>query len=180
VDIVSLGEHIGRSIRVGGLVSEVLGDGFALDDGTAVGRIRLTGTAAEYVALLEAGDAVNVTGRVVAGGGGLSIVVDAAAGLVRAGDPGDLPPDSADATGLAVAADGQSSVARPGDLGTPPLAGGLLDAGSPGEIGIVGVVLASIVSIALAGLRRYRTRRRLARRMAARLATFDGAPASGA
>ena len=141
--------------------------------------MRLSGSAADYIALLEAGDAVNVTGRVLAEGGGFAIVVDAAAGLVRAGDPGDVLPTPVGATGLPDPAIGDQ--ARDADAGaaqaTPRLAGGLLDVAFPGELGIVGVVFASVVSILLTGLRRYRTRRRLARRVAARLATFGGARA---
>jgi hypothetical protein len=140
-----------------------------------VGRVRLTGSAADYVALLEAGDAVNVSGRVHAEGGSFAIVVDTSADLVRAGDPGDVPREPADARALPgpAGADADTVDAH----ATPRLAGGLLDVGFPGELGLVGVVFASVVSVALTALRRYRTRRRLARRMAARLATFGGARA---
>jgi hypothetical protein len=180
VDLVSLAEHVGQAVRVGGLVSEVTTDGFLLDDGTAVGRIRLGGTAAEYVALLEAGDAVNATGRVSAESRGFVVVVDDAAGLVRAGDPdgsvgsdatgaGQIDPAAADAAGAA----GQSAASED-RAGASQLAGGLLDGALPGAAGLLGLALASVVSVAVSGLRRYRSRRLLARRMATRLATFGG------
>ncbi|HLQ49828.1 MAG TPA: hypothetical protein VK233_12705, partial [Candidatus Dormibacteraeota bacterium] len=178
VDLVSLAEHVGQAVRVGGLVSEVTTDGFLLDDGTAVGRIRLGGTAAEYVALLEAGDAVNATGQVSAENSGFVVAVDDAAGLVRAGDPDGSA--GSDATGAvpidpaAAGAAGQSSASED-PAGAGQLAGGLLDGALPGAAGLLGLALASVVSVAVSGLRRYRARRLLARRMATRLAMFGGA-----
>ena len=68
-------------------MTELAPDGFLLDDGTAIGKIVLTGEAAEYLPLIEPGDALNATGRVEADGTGFRIVVDEAAGLVRVGDP---------------------------------------------------------------------------------------------
>ena len=177
VDLVSLAEHIGQSVRVGGLISDVTSDGFLLDDGTAVGRIRLGGSAAEYVALLEAGDAVNATGRVAAEGSAFVLVVDEAAGLVRAGDPDGTTGGAAGAAQLdpVVAGDAGEPTLSQDSAGASQLAGGLLDGALPGAAGLLGLALASVVSVAVSGLRRYRSRRLLARRMAARLATFGGA-----
>ena len=177
VDLVSLAEHIGQSVRVGGLISEVTSDGFLLDDGTAVGRIRLAGSATDYIALLEAGDAVNATGRVAAEGAAFVLLVDEAAGLVRAGDP-DGTTGGAAGTGQldpVVAGDADEPTLSQDSAGASQLAGGLLDGALPGAAGLLGLALASVVSVAVSGLRRYRTRRLLARRMAARLATFGGA-----
>ena len=89
VDLVALADHVGLVVRVGGLVTELTPDGFLLDDGTAIGTIVLVGEAAEYLPLIEPGDALNATGRVEADGTGFRIVVDEAAGLVRVGDPND-------------------------------------------------------------------------------------------
>jgi hypothetical protein len=180
VDLVSLAEHVGQTVRVGGLVSEVTTDGFLLDDGTAVGRIRLGGSAAEYVALLEAGDAVNATGQVAAEGSGFVLVVDEAAGLVRAGDPdGSTGSDAPAAVQMDPAAGAAGAVyqsaASEDPAGASQLAGGFLDGALPGAAGLLGLALASVVSVAVSGLRRYRSRRLLARRMATRLATFGGA-----
>jgi hypothetical protein len=177
VDIVRLAEYVGQRVRVGGLISEVTTDGFLLDDGTAVGRIRLGGSAAEFVTSLEAGDAVNATGRVAADGSEFILVVDEAAGLVRAGDPTGSA--GGGATGAA-----QSDPPVAGDAGQPwasddptaagQLAGGLLAGALPGEAGLLGLTLASLVSVAVTAARRHRSRRLLARRMAARLAMFGG------
>ena len=171
VDLVALGEHVGQTIRVGGLVSELLSDGFLLDDGTAVGRVRLGGSAADYLALLETSDAVNATGTVESEGSGYVVVVDEAAGLVRAGDP-----DQGATIGPAASADVVIPSASADPAGARQLAGGLLDAAFPGAAGLLGLALASVASVAVTVLRRYRGRRQLARRMASRLATFAGTP----
>jgi hypothetical protein len=176
VDLVALGEHVGQAVRVGGLISEVLADGFMLDDGTAIGKVRLTGSASDYLALLETSDAVNATGRVEVAGAGFVLVVDQAAGLVRAGDPDQ----GTDGTGsIAAATEPGGPVppsADPGTSGTDQLAGGLIDGAMPGAAGLLGLALVSVASVAVTALRRYRGRRQLARRMASRLATFAGSP----
>jgi hypothetical protein len=177
VDLVSLAERVGQTVRVGGLVSEVTTDGFLLDDGTAVGRIRLGGSAAEYVTLIGPGDAVNATGQVVAERGGFLLVVDEAAGLVRAGDPSgasDGGPIDASHNDPAVAGDAGQPAASDDPAAASQLAGGLLTGALPGEAGLLGLALASVVSVGLTAARRHRSRRLLARRMAARLATFGG------
>ena len=178
LDIVSLSEHVGETVRIGGLISEVTTDGFLLDDGTAIGRVRLAGSATEYVTLLEAGDAVNATGSVTAEGGGFVLVVADAAGLVRAGDPnGNSDGSVTDATQNDPAAgDAAQPSASDGPGGPGQLAGGFLPAALTGEAGLVGLAFASVVSVGVTAARRERSRRRLARRMAARLATFGGPP----
>ena len=184
VDLVSLAEHVSRTVRVGGLVSTLVDDGFLLDDGTAVGRIRLRGSALEYHALLEEGDAVNATGRVAAEGGEFLIVVDEAAGLVRAGDPDVGAGDTATGVGVPTSSGDTGEADQPaasaGSAGATRVAGGLLGGALPEAAGVVGLVLASVVSLGVTTLRRYRSRRLLARRMAARLATFGGTGASQA
>ena len=70
VDLVALADHVGQTVRVGGLVAELAPDGFRLDDGTAIGRIVLTGEAADYLPLIDPGDALNATGRVEVDGDG--------------------------------------------------------------------------------------------------------------
>jgi hypothetical protein len=177
VDLVALGEHVGQTVRVGGLVSELIEDGFLLDDGTAVGRIRLSGSATDYLALLEAGDAINATGRVAADGAAFVLVVNKAAALVRAGDPdgaaGDAAGASVAAGALASGDTGQPSTSAD-ESGATRLAGGLLDGALPEAAGLLGLALASGASLAFTCLRRYRARRLLARRMATRIATFAG------
>jgi hypothetical protein len=56
----------------------------------------------------------------------------------------------------------------------------LLDGALPEAAGLFGLAFASVVSVAVTALRRYRARRLLASRMAARLATFGGARGSRA
>ena len=168
VDLVDLAEHVGQVVRVGGLVTELLPDGFMLDDGTAVGRIVLTGGAAEYLPLLEQDDALNAVGTIEADGGGFRIVVSDPAGLVRVGDP------VLDALGGAASAAPDSPI----DVDEPAsrMAGGFLGAGGPGALGVLGVSLISLASLAVTLLRRLRARRLLAARVAARVADLAGPP----
>jgi hypothetical protein len=166
VDLVDLAGHVGQIVRVGGLVTELVPDGFLLDDGTAVGRVVLAGAAAEYLPLLEPGDALNATGRVVQDGAGYRVVVDDPAGLVRVGDP-TLDPT---ATAPVGERSGLLESAVPAQGGR--LAGGLLGPDTPGAAGVVGIMLLSAASLAVTLLRRQRARRRLAARVAARVASM--------
>ena len=166
VDLIDLAAHVGQIVRVGGLVTELVPDGFLLDDGTAIGQVVLAGDAAEYLPLLEPGDALNATGRVEGDAAGYRVVVDDPAGLVRVGDP------TLDATATAppgALADPLESAA-PGQVGR--LAGGLLGPDAPGAAGVVGIMLISAASLAVTVLRRQRARRRLAARVAARVASL--------
>jgi hypothetical protein len=173
IDLVDVAGHVGKLVRVGGLITELAPDGFLLDDGTAIGRITLTGDAADYLPLLEAGDAVNATGTVVGDESGLRIVVDDPAGLVRVGDPSADGLDAASVVpnGGATALGAGSSATR------SRLAGGLLGLDGPGAAGFLGAVLVSVASLAVSLLRRHRARRQFAARVAARLAAI-GRPAS--
>jgi hypothetical protein len=162
--LVDLAGHLGQVVRVGGLVTELVPDGFLLDDGTAVGRVVLGGAAAEYLPLLEPGDALNATGRVQQEGADYRIVVDDPAGLVRVGDP-TLDPTTDETSAAA-------PMSAPTDAGgrAGKLAGGLLGPGSPEAAGILGIVLISLASVTVTLLRRKRARRLLAARVGARLA----------
>jgi hypothetical protein len=86
-DIADLADHVGRVVRVGGLVVSLWPDGVTIDDGTEVGRIVLRGPAADYLPLLEAGDAINATGTVERQASELLVAVTDAAGIARVGDP---------------------------------------------------------------------------------------------
>jgi hypothetical protein len=165
VDLVALAQHVGRTVRVGGLVEALETDGFTLDDGTASGRVVLVAEAAEYLSLIEPGDALNATGRVEREGDELRVVVADAAGLVRVGDP-----TGAEATALAgEPAEGISDPAP----GSARLAGGLLGF-EPGAAGLVSLVLLSAASLAVTVARRRRAQRLLAARIGARLARIAG------
>ncbi len=126
----------------------------------------LAGAAAEYLPLLEPGDALNATGRVVQDGAGYRVVVDDPAGLVRVGDP-TLDPT---ATAPVGEQSGLLESVVPGQDGR--LAGGLLGPDAPGAAGVVGIMLVSAASLAVTLLRRQRARRRLAARIAARVASL--------
>jgi len=169
VDLVDLAGHVGQVVRVGGLVTDLAPDGFLLDDGTAIGRVALTGAAAEYLPLLEPGDALNATGRVEGAADGYRVVVDDPAGLVRVGDP-TLDESGAPLDGSAIV--GESPA--PGQVSR--LAGGLLGPDVAGAAGVAGIMLISAASLAVTVLRRQRARRRMAARVAARLASVTATP----
>ncbi len=167
VDLIDLAAHVGQIVRVGGLVTELVPDGFLLDDGTAIGRVVLAGDAAEYLPLLEPGDALNATGRVEGDAGRVS-GRRRRPGRARSGWRSharcdrDRPAPRARRTRWNRRARGQ--VGR--------LAGGLLGPDAPGAAGVVGITLISAASLAVTVLRRQRARRRLAARVAARVASL--------
>jgi hypothetical protein len=178
-DLVDLATLVGRTVRVGGLVVELRTDGFTLDDGTAIGRIVLEGAALDALPLIEPEDALNAIGRVEATADGPVLIVDDAGRIVFAGDPvaaGAAPAEPVDASAA------PSSEAS----GAIPVTGRLAGLGSGpspfdgGAVGLATLVAISAISAAVTILRRRHTRRRLAARIAARLATFAGPPPSPA
>ena len=170
VDIATLAEHDGETVRVGGIVTAVEAGAILLDDGTAIGRIALTGDAATLLGLLAPGDALDATGRVGGANGAPAIEVTRASDIVRVGDPGpdssaaasDVPVDGPD--GRLVVGEGRSTALA----STTP-------AGAPTALLIIGAcaVLAVLLATALA-FRRRRERRRDASRIAVRLAAISG------
>ena len=87
-DFADLAGAVGTVVRVGGLVTELVADGFLVDDGTAIGRVTLTGAAVEQLPLIEPGDAVNVIGRVTRReDGSFAVVVDDPAAISLGSDP---------------------------------------------------------------------------------------------
>ena len=172
-DLDDLARFAGRLVRVGGLVVDLRPDGFTLDDGTAIGRIVLRGAALELLPMIEPDDALNAIGRVEALDGGFVVVVDDPGGIILAGDP-------VAAGGLPLAAS-QPSDPPPSSVNDPDAATGTsrfagfggapwpVDAGAAG----LGTLLAiSALSVAVTLLRRSRSRRLLAARIASRLASF--------
>ena len=171
VDLADLADHVGQVVRVGGIVTELRPGGFGLDDGTAIRSVALGGEAAEYLPLIEPGDALNAIGRVIEDGEGFSILVEDPAGIVRVGDPftATLGGDPA----------GRNPGTRPGaDSGGPGgssrVAGELLGVEGAGLAGLLGMVLLSAASMAATIAHRRRARRFMAARVAARLATVAG------
>ncbi len=176
VGLGELADHPGERVKVGGLVVDLVADGFTLDDGSAIGHVELRGEAAAFLGLVEPGDAVDVIGTVEPDAAGVRLVVDAGADLVRLGGLGERdasPPPSVDPAG-GVAAD------APSDGPGVPLAGPVGVAGSSDLTIIVTgwLVLAIGGSAALALVRRRRSRRALAARIAVRVAALGGQSSS--
>jgi hypothetical protein len=169
VDLAALGEHVGQSVRVGGLVVELLADGFRLDDGTSVGTVVLSGEALDALPMLEPGDALDAVGTVVERD---DIVVEVSdpASLHRVGDATLTSVTSL--AGSRPSAWQATTAAQPGDA----------DASSSAIPVLAGlVILVALLAIATAVVlgRRRGLHRPLPPRLAARLAALRG-PRSGA
>jgi hypothetical protein len=167
-DLADLEAHVGQVVRVGGLVVELESDGFRLDDGTALGRVVLEGDAADYLPLIEPGDALNATGRVERRDDALVVRVTEPSGVARVGE---LPAAASSAPSPVAPA-----TARPAPA---PRAAGLEDPlgiGLPGTAGLTSIVLASVASLGVTLLRRERARRLLLARVASRVAAVAGPP----
>jgi hypothetical protein len=170
-DLVDLHVLVGSIVRVGGLVVELRPDGFTLDDGTAIGRVVLSGPAADWIDLVEPDDAINVTGLVTVRSDGIAAVVVDDPAMITLGstpdgsggntEPGtsDASADAGDDSDLRVAGFGADSSALPG-------------AGA----GAAGLLAISLASLGATILRRRHARRLMAVRVAARLARI-GRPA---
>jgi hypothetical protein len=173
-NLADLASVAGRTVRVGGLVGDLLPGGFTLDDGTATGSVVLEGAAADLLPLIEPGDAINVVGRVESTGRGWTLVVADPAGIVLAGDPvaPGPSPDTA-ANGSAVPTDDSASHGDTRSAGLTSIPG--LDAGIAG-LGTLAALTAASVAVTL--LRRRHLRRLLTARMAVRLAAFGGGTAT--
>lgn len=91
-DLATLAEHLGAVVRVGGLVTSVVDDGFELDDGTATAPVVLRESFAALIVHVRTGEAVAATGRVELVEGRHVVVVDDAGSLVRVGDLGQALP----------------------------------------------------------------------------------------
>jgi len=135
----------------------------------------LSGPALDQLPLIETGDALNAIGSVEAApsptdGTGFVVAVTDPAGIIRVGDPVGEAPSAAPSGGL------PSASGEPGaDEVVTHRASGLLDASLP-DIGIAGVLLAALASLAVTLLRRHRMRRQLAARVARRLSALVATP----
>lgn len=98
VDLRDLAVHHGQQVRVGGLVTGIKDALISLDDGSATGRLILTGAAAAYLDLVEIGDPLEVVGLVEADASGPYLLVSDPNGVARAGDPGTGSSASAEPT----------------------------------------------------------------------------------
>jgi hypothetical protein len=168
-DLDGLAPLAGQLVRVGGLVVDLRTDGFTLDDGTAIGRIVLRGAALDLLPLIEPDDALNAIGRVETSGDGYVVAVDDPGAIILTGDPvAATGPAASQAVGAAGTSDVALGTSRFAGIGSPALP---IDAGAAG----LGTLLAiSVLSVAVTLLRRSRSRRRLAARIASRLASLAG------
>jgi hypothetical protein len=177
LDLVVLAAHVGETVRVGGLVQAKTDEGFRIDDGTALAEVRLRASAADVAGSILVGDALSATGRIELdpASGAAVIVVEDPAGITLVGDLGvddasspvpdgssSVPPAASSA-----AVDAAAQGARYTSSGA-----GLTDPGIP-EVGALGIVLLALASLTVTVLRRQRMRRRLAARIADRLAALS-------
>jgi len=167
LDLDALATAVGEQVRVGGLVTDLEPNGVRIDDGTASALVILDGDAAELIALIEPGDAINASGTVESVDGELAVVVRDPAGIALAADPTADDP--------AGAAGGFSHAPSGSDAGEPTEAGlGEPPGGIAGAAGLGTLLAISAVSLGITGLRRWQARRRLGARVAARLAAIAG------
>jgi hypothetical protein len=162
VDLARLADHVDETVRVGGLIVDLAADGVSIDDGTAVGSVVLEAEAAEYLPLLEPGDAINATGRVERREDTLVVVVRDPAGLSRVGDLAELPSEPPTASN-----EPKRAPAPPRTASSDPF--GL---GMPGTAGLASLVLISVASAGVTLLRRRQVRQRLLAPVRARLAAI--------
>jgi hypothetical protein len=145
VDIAALPEHMGERVTVSGLVADSDGEQATVDDGT--GEVRIGGApAAEVIALLEPGDAIEVAGVVAQDEAGLLIVVDPLSMITLPGDGGDDPADAGPAAGLHAAGSPDSR-----SLAGAASARADSSAGSA-TAGIVGAILLALLAVVAAAL----------------------------
>ena len=175
VDIGQLGEHLGETVRIGGLVVEIVAGEITLDDGTARGRAVLRGQAAAYLSLLATGDPVNLVGSVEGEAERPVLVVTDPTGVIRVGALGELLPLAGGLASLAPANDPPDpQSATHATAGAIP--DGLL---APTGAGLASLLAVTLLSVVVTVLRRRRVQRAVATRIAARLAAISGSrPAS--
>jgi hypothetical protein len=167
IDIADLAAHTGSTVRIGGLVVGIDTNGLSVDDGTEIGRVVLEGAAADYLALIDPGDAINAIGVVQGRPAGPVVVVHDPAGIVRVGDP-------AAGSNAVLPGDGGLQDTRPAGEARLATLADPLGVGLPGVAGIVSLAMVTIASVAVTLLRRHRLRRQIAARVAVRVASIVG------
>jgi hypothetical protein len=145
VDIAALPDHIGERVTVSGLVADSNGEQATVDDGS--GEVRIGGAlAADAIALLEPGDAIEVAGVVTQDEAGLLIAVDPMSVITLPGDGGDDPVATGPAVGLLAASSPDSP-----SLGGAASAQADSSAGTAAA-GIVGAILLALLAVVAAAL----------------------------
>ncbi|HET7181510.1 MAG TPA: OB-fold nucleic acid binding domain-containing protein [Candidatus Limnocylindrales bacterium] len=165
-DLAALGDHVGQRVRIGGLIATVAGDGFDLDDGTAIAHVALRDDMTSLIGELREGEAVAATGTVELVNGAPIVVVDDAGTLVRVGALGQALP-----IGNGSGADGTTTgaadpVAPAAEVTEVAIGGGM------GGAGLFVLALVTALAVTAATLRRRLERRRLRAVIVGRLATL--------
>lgn len=169
IPLSALADHLGATVRVGGLVTAVDRDGIRLDDGTATAQLAFEGPAADLASLLQPGDAVNVTGSPEARDEIVLVVTDPA-GLVLLGDLGgdDEAAVSLDPRALLGGIEGEDGpiAAHTAAVSAALAAGPSPDATS---VALATLLLTAALGVGLAAYRVTSSRRRARARIQARL-----------
>jgi hypothetical protein len=183
IPLASLADHLGATVRVGGLVTAVDPAGIRLDDGTATVLLAFEGPAADLASLLQPGDALDATGTPVARDE-LVLVVTDPAGVILLGDLGN---DEGDGAADPSASD--DLLALQGGLGggDGPLAGGAAITAAltathgpdPATLALATLALTAALGCGLAAYRVTHARRLARARIQARLDAITAAPAAG-
>jgi len=178
VDLADLSGLDGQEVRVGGLVTGVEDGGIRLDDGTAIARIVLAGTAAALLPMLRPGDALNATGTVETGEDTVVVVADRG-GVVLLGELDALDPaNPADTAGTALTA-GAAGQGDPGVAVTGMSAAALVATGQDARLDAVPIAIGTLALVMVMGgvvllVRRGRARRLQRARIVARLDAITG------
>jgi uncharacterized protein YdeI (BOF family) len=164
-DLAVLMEHVGERVRIGGLIVVVAGDGFDLDDGTALAHVALRDDMAALAPHLAAGEAVAATGVVEVAGGTAIVVVGDDGSLVRVGGLGQALPIAG--------AGAEASPAPTGVGGAAALTAGATGLGSGlAPASLLAMLLISALSVLATLVRRRLVRRRLRAVLVHRLASL--------
>lgn len=162
-DLATLLEHVGSRVRVGGLIAAVAGDGFDLDDGTALAHVTLRDDMVALIEHLRAGEAVAATGVVELVDGAPMVVIGADGTLVRVGSLGQALPIGA---GGAIGGPTPEPTVGPGSMSADST--GLGSGFAPTSA----LAAISAISVFVTVLRRRLMRRQLRAVLVGRLATL--------
>ncbi|HYO42525.1 MAG TPA: OB-fold nucleic acid binding domain-containing protein [Candidatus Limnocylindrales bacterium] len=183
VPLGALADHLGATVRVGGLVTAVGPDGIRLDDGTATARLVFEGPAADLASLLQPGDAMNVSGTPEARDEVVLVVTDPA-GLALLGELGGDVSDDGPASGAAnpLAALGVVDGEDGPVVGRDAAVSAALAAGrghDPALLALATLILTAALGGGLAAYRVALGRRRTRARIQARLDALAPTPPAG-
>ncbi len=170
IPLSDLGGHLGTTVRVGGLVTAVEVGSVRLDDGTATAAIILEADAADLLALLQPGDALNATGTPEARDGVVLVVTDPA-GVVLLGDLEGGGEEPSGEPGLLLATTTANEDDRP-DAGLLGAAMVARRGSDPLPAIVAALVLAVLIAAGVLAQRSVRTRRALRARIEARVAAI--------